>query len=91
MTLAARAHLARNGFTLDVDIEIPREQISIQNHLKVRVERVEKPGQGRCVVATRTADDQLLLAEVTPWAVDQLALQPGSDVYALIKSVTLMD
>ena len=65
-------------------------RISIQNHLKVRVERVDKPRGGRCVVATRTADGQLLLSEVTPWAVDQLALQPGTAVYALIKSVALM-
>ncbi len=65
-------------------------RISIQNHLKVRVERVERHCGGTCVVATRTADDQLLLAEVTSWAVDQLELQPGTDVYALIKSVALL-
>jgi len=70
-------------------LDDPR-RISIQNHLKVRVERVDKPRGGRCVVATRTADGQLLLAEVTPWAVGQLALQPGTDVYALIKSVVLV-
>ena len=70
-------------------LDDPR-RISIQNHLKVRVERIDMPREGRCVVATRTADRQLLLAEVTPWAVDQLALRPGMDVYALIKSVALM-
>jgi molybdate transport system ATP-binding protein len=65
-------------------------RISIQNHLKVRVERIGAPKEGRCIVATRTADRQLLLAEVTPRAVEQLALRPGADIYALIKSVALM-
>jgi molybdate transport system ATP-binding protein len=70
-------------------LDDPR-RISIQNHLKVRVERIDTPREGRCVVATRIADRQLLLAEVTPWAVEQLDLRPGAEVFALIKSVALM-
>ncbi|AHE97422.1 molybdenum ABC transporter ATP-binding protein [Thioalkalivibrio paradoxus] len=70
-------------------LDDPR-RISIQNHLKVQVERIDAPRAGRCLVATRLHDRQLLLAEVTPWAVEQLALRPGTQAYALIKSVALM-
>lgn len=67
------------------------QQISIQNHLPVTVERIDALAGERCLVATRTADEQLLLAEVTQWAVQQLGLQPGQNIYALIKSVALMN
>jgi molybdate transport system ATP-binding protein len=70
-------------------LDDPR-RISIQNHLRVRLERIDAPREGRCVVATRTADQQLLLAELTPRAVEQLSLRPGAEVFALIKSVALM-
>ncbi|MCC5867548.1 MAG: molybdenum ABC transporter ATP-binding protein [Gammaproteobacteria bacterium] len=66
------------------------QHTSIQNHLRVTIERIDYSEQERCLVATRTLDDQLLLAEVTPWAVRHLQLQPGMQVYALIKSVTLI-
>jgi molybdate transport system ATP-binding protein len=64
--------------------------ISIQNHLPVRIERIDPSGDHRSIVATRTADGQLLLAEITTWAAQQLKLQPGQRVYALIKSVALV-
>jgi molybdate transport system ATP-binding protein len=70
-------------------LDDPR-RISIQNHLRVTIERIDPPRSGRCVVATRTADRQLLLAELTTWAVRQLNLEPGQKTYALIKSVALM-
>ena len=70
-------------------LEVPGN-ISIRNHLPVTVERIDQLGEDRCRVATRTADGQLLLAEVTHWAAEQLALQPGQKIYALIKSVALM-
>ncbi len=66
------------------------EHTSIQNHLLVTIERIECSQQEHCLVATRTLDHQLLLAQVTPRAVQQLGLQPGQRVYALIKSVALM-
>ncbi|MBZ2190414.1 molybdenum ABC transporter ATP-binding protein [Alcanivorax sp. JB21] len=65
-------------------------RISIQNHLPVTIERIDPPRHHRTVVACRTADQQLLLAEVTPRAVSQLGLAPGQHVYALIKSVALL-
>lgn len=66
------------------------QQISIQNHLAVTIERIDHPRQGRVVIACRTADAQLLLAEVTPRAVEQLGLTEGKQLFALIKSVALL-
>ncbi|MGL1832081.1 molybdenum ABC transporter ATP-binding protein [Rhodocyclaceae bacterium SMB388] len=66
-------------------------RISIQNHLRVTIERIDAVASGRALVACRLADAQLLLAEVTPWSVTQLGLVPGQQVFALIKSVALMD
>ncbi|MFP4155374.1 MAG: molybdenum ABC transporter ATP-binding protein [Halothiobacillaceae bacterium] len=65
-------------------------RISIRNHLPVRIERIDPPRDGRVTIACRLADGQLLLSEVTPWSVEQLALAPGRSVFALIKSVALM-
>jgi molybdate transport system ATP-binding protein len=65
--------------------------ISIQNHLPVTIERIDPPRNNRIVVACRTADQQLLLAEVTPRAVSQLGLVAGQRIYALIKSVALLE
>jgi len=66
-------------------------RISIRNHLQVKIERIDQRDAGRSLVACRLADGQLLLAEVTPWSVTQLELCPGQLVFALIKSVALMD
>lgn len=66
------------------------QHTSIQNHLQVTIEAIDCNDGERCLVATRTLDGQLLLAEVTPWAVAQLHLTPGQQVYALVKSVALM-
>lgn len=74
---------------VSVALEDP-QQISIQNHLRVTVERVDAPLDNRVLVATRLADGQLLLAEITAWSVQRLALEPGRKVFALIKSVALL-
>ncbi|MDD3609564.1 MAG: molybdenum ABC transporter ATP-binding protein [Halothiobacillaceae bacterium] len=66
-------------------------RISILNHLPVSIERIEPVKEGRVTVATRTAGGQLLLAEITPWSLARLDLVPGRLVYALIKSVALME
>jgi len=66
-------------------------RISIRNHLQVKIERIDQRDAGRSLVACRLADGQLLLAEVTPWSVTQLELCPRQLVFALIKSVALMD
>src|SRR5690554_665969 len=75
----------------DVSLSLVDPQhISIQNHLPVTIERIDPPRDNRCVVACRTADGQLLLAEITARAVQQLGLAAGKQVYALIKSVALL-
>ncbi|KPQ29892.1 MAG: molybdate ABC transporter, ATP-binding protein [Marinobacter excellens HL-55] len=66
------------------------EHISIQNHLQVTIERIDPPKANRCVVACRTRDHQLLLAEITSRAMRQLQLETGKPVYALIKSIALL-
>lgn len=65
-------------------------QISIQNHLPVTIECIYPAHNYRSLVACRTAEGQLLLAEVTPRAVSQLRLAAGQQIYALIKSVVLL-
>jgi molybdate transport system ATP-binding protein len=71
-------------------LDDPR-RISIQNHLRVTIERIDPFRDHRSLVSTRTADGQLLLAEITTRAAGQLALEPGQPVYALIKSVALLE
>lgn len=75
----------------DVSLSLlePR-QISIQNQLPVTIQHLYPAHQQRCLIACRTAEGQLLLAEVTPRAVSQLDLQVGQKLYALIKSVALL-
>jgi molybdate transport system ATP-binding protein len=76
----------------DVSLSLVDPQhISIQNHLPVTIERIDSPGSNRAVVVCRTAAAQVLLAEVTPRALRQLDLQAGKAVYALIKSVALLE
>lgn len=67
------------------------ERISIQNRLAVTIERIDPPRRHKVLVATRLADGQLLLSEITPWAAQELGLAPGMQVWALVKSVALMD
>jgi molybdate transport system ATP-binding protein len=74
---------------VSLSLENPH-RISIQNHLPVAIERIDPPQNHRVVIACRTADQQLLLAEVTPRAVTQLELEVGLRLYALIKSVALL-
>lgn len=89
-TLAAKRYRLRI-LARDVSLALDDPaRISIQNHLRVTVERIDTVDRGRAVVACRMADGQLLLAEVTPWSVTQLGLAPGLQVYALIKAVALL-
>lgn len=65
-------------------------RISIRNHLRVVIEQMyELPGN-RLLLSTNLADGQRLLIEITPWSAQQLGLQTGQQVWALIKSVALL-
>jgi len=61
------------------------------NHLVVVVEAVHPEIGGRVSVACRLSDGQLLLAEITAYSSKRLGLQAGQQIYALIKSVALME
>lgn len=74
---------------VSLSLDFPH-RISIQNHLPVTIERIDAMHNHRVVIACRTADQQLLLAEVTSRAVSQLDLKVGLHLYALIKSVALL-
>jgi len=79
--------LARN---VSLSLQNPM-QISILNHLVVVVEAVHPEVGGRVNVACRLSDGQLLLAEITAYSSKRLNLRAGQQVYALIKSVALME
>ncbi len=66
------------------------QRISIQNHLKVRIESMDPLPDQRMIVRSRLADGQQLQAEITAWSAEKLQLQIGQEVYALIKSVALV-
>lgn len=69
----------------------PPGRVSVLNQLAATIERVEPGRDGRVTVVCRLADGQILLAEVTQWSAGTLALRAGAPVFALIKSVALMD
>ncbi|MFN3709715.1 MAG: molybdenum ABC transporter ATP-binding protein [Alishewanella aestuarii] len=65
-------------------------QLSIQNQLSACIESIT-PYQQQLLVKLRLSDGQNLLAEITPYALAQLQLQPQQQVTALIKAVALID
>jgi len=64
-------------------------RISIRNHLPVLIEQVSELGN-RVLLSTRMQDGQLLMIELTNWSAQQLGLEHGQQVWALIKSVALL-
>lgn len=69
----------------------PPGRVSVLNQLAATIERVAPGRDGRVTVVCRLADGQTLLADVTQWSADTLALRAGAPVFALIKSVALME
>lgn len=65
-------------------------QISIQNHLPAVVDLLTEKGGGMSLVHLTLADGQSLIAELTSASVSRLALSPGLSVWALVKSVALL-
>ena len=66
-------------------------QLSILNHLEAVIAAVHPEVGGRVTVACRLADGQLLLSEITAYSSRRLNLVPGLRVFALIKSVALVE
>ncbi|GAB4217990.1 MAG: hypothetical protein Fur007_22030 [Rhodoferax sp.] len=69
----------------------PLQGLSILNQLPATVAALHPDGAGRVTVACSLADGQPLLAQITAYSCQTLALQPGQAVWALVKSVALLD
>lgn len=65
--------------------------LSILNQLPITIAALHPRSAGRVTVACRLADGQTLLAEITGYSCQTLALTPGMQAFALIKSVALME
>lgn len=75
------------------DVALARERldnISVQNQLPARIERIETPGPGRKAVFLSLNDGQRLVSEVTDLAVADMGLDAGQAVTALVKSAALL-
>jgi molybdate transport system ATP-binding protein len=75
------------------DVALARERldnISVQNQLPARIERIETPGPGRKAVFLSLNDGQRLVSEVTDRAVADMGLDAGQAVTALVKSAALL-
>lgn len=76
----------------DVSLALEDPQgLSILNHLPLMIERIDEVHHGRVTVAGRLRDGQMLLAEITAVSARRMKLTVGQSVYALIKSVALME
>jgi molybdate transport system ATP-binding protein len=64
------------------------EGLSAQNILQGRVARIV-PGTGPGVMVHVTVGDHEILARITRRAADQMALQPGDTVHAILKSMSV--
>ena len=65
--------------------------LSILNQLPITIGALHPGTQGRVTVICLLADGQQLLAEITAYSCQTLALKPGMQAFALIKSVALME
>ncbi|MDD4942039.1 molybdenum ABC transporter ATP-binding protein [Rhodoferax sp.] len=65
--------------------------LSILNQLPATITALHPDTGGRVTVVCQLADGQTLLAEITGYSCHTLALRVGMQVYALVKSVALMD
>lgn len=76
----------------DVSLATVQPQgLSILNQLPVTLTAIYPRSAGRVTVACQLADGQTLLAEITGYSCQALALTPGMQAFALIKSVALME
>jgi molybdate transport system ATP-binding protein len=66
-------------------------RMSVLNQLPVTIERIDPVPDDRVTVVCRLGDGQALLAQITAWSAQTLALKPGTNAFALIKSVALID
>jgi molybdate transport system ATP-binding protein len=65
--------------------------LSILNQLPITITALHPGALGRVTVVCLLADGQQLLAEITAYSCQALALKSGMQAFALIKSVALME
>lgn len=93
MAPAARPSATRlRVLARDVSLATMQPQgLSILNQLPITIAALHPGGQGRVTVVCTLADGQPLLAEITTYSCQALALKQGMQAFALIKSVALME
>ncbi|MCF8210254.1 MAG: molybdenum ABC transporter ATP-binding protein [Rhodoferax sp.] len=67
------------------------QRLSILNQFPVTITALHPQPGGRFTVVCQLADGQTLLAEITRYSCQALALHAGQTAWALVKSVALMD
>jgi molybdate transport system ATP-binding protein len=65
--------------------------LSILNQLPITIAALHPSARRRVTVVCLLADRQQLLAEITAYSCQTLALKPGMQAFALVKSVALME
>jgi len=76
----------------DVSLDTVQPQcVSILNQLPITITALHNTGQDRVTVVCHLADGQPLMAEITRYSCQALALTRGMRAFALIKSVALME
>ncbi len=65
------------------------DEVSVLNQLPVVIQEIFPEAGGECTVTCTLCDGQVLMAQVPSWSVEQLRLQPGLPVYAMIKSLAV--
>lgn len=79
--------LARN---VSIALNDPKE-VSILNHMKVEIKEISKRKAGRVVILCELSDSQTMMAEITNYSYTTLKLEIGMSVFALVKSVSLLN
>ncbi|SHI57817.1 TOBE domain-containing protein [Parasporobacterium paucivorans] len=64
-------------------------KLSARNQIKGRIVRIDK-GQVNCTVALDIGGGNIVTATISRSSVEELALHPGMDAYAIIKATSVM-
>lgn len=97
LRMATNTHTTRSQTRLrilarDVSIALNEpEGISILNQLPSTIHALTPQGDGRILVHLRLSDGQILYSQITAFSANRLKLQAGQSVFALVKSVALID
>lgn len=74
----------------DISISLSQPQdSSIRNTLSARISHIEHQPELHLVTVTAQVANQALIAQISPWAADELHLRPGQQVFLQLKSIRL--